>query len=329
MLVARAKAPATSCVLRDLSIVRSRIPLSVRKSVLVAAAVLVAVPLILVVHWTLSPPPTEPPEPPRVPQRLGSLEEVVLFAQDGTPLVYYCGDVSDDVEFYDAPLEVSLHSGTPCLPLTKDALDSYQAAKERRAQEGARARERDAEAEAEAIAERQAREAAAAEQAFRERYVRSAVLAQAPSTATLLAVSSSTAGTLKSRIASALQERGGVVDTNVLTNSVFEEGIYDSLAAGDPRLLQRLHLSGHLGPLLLVLQEYGEFKRANVGNLINTKGYLTATIVSPNGLSETIPTLEETGAGFDQSSAQAATEERLVEALLEHPSIQRLLDTVQ
>ena len=300
-----------------------------RKSVLVAAAVLVAVPLILVVHWTLSPPPTEPPEPPRVPQRLGSLQGVALFAQDGTPLVYYCGDVSGDVEFYDAPLEVSLHRGTPCLPLTKEALDSYRAAEEKRVREGALARERDAEAEAKAIAERQAREAAGAEQAFRERYVRSAVLARAPSTATLLAVSSSTAGTLKSRIASALRERGMLVDTSVLTNSVFEEGIYDSFAAGDPRLMQRLRLAGHRGPLLLVLQEYGEFKRAGVGNLINTKGFLTATIVFSGGGTETLPTLQETGAGFDEAAAQAATEERLVEALLEHPSIQHLLDTVQ
>jgi len=256
-----------------------------------------------------------------------SLEDIpTLFDPlTGAPLARYCGSPEGGIELVGATVEFSPTTGERCKPLTREIVARIRGAKAEDAAEAERRANADAERRARAERERAVEEEARRERAFRERFVNVGALSQvnASQDPTFL-VFSDPAGSLTSRVAAALRERGITVAPKVLRPSVFEPDVVDRFLGGDQRLFSRLGLtSGHL---LLGREEYSAPNQTSVRGVVNVQGHLTVSVVPlSGGVPTTLPTLHEVGAGIDESRAREAAEKRLVEALLAQPDIGPLL----
>jgi hypothetical protein len=290
------------------------------------------VPVMLAAHFKTFPDATKP----KVIATYASLDEVpggLFDPETNEPLVRYCGDPEGEVEFVGKDVEYSPTTGERCWPLTAVILRLVRGAEARRLGEGEalrRARETDEAqraAEEARLAERRRQEAEReealrAESVFRDRYVNSSALGQLRSGHVALAVSDSG---LERTLAQALRGRGVSVSTNVFTDEIFGGGVFSSLAAGDRSLLSRLGLGNGHATLLLGEIEKGPATRTGVGNAVNVRGHLAIHMVPlSGGAPVSLPTVSETGAGFNEEQARSKLYERLTEALLEEPVIGRL-----
>lgn len=287
--------------------------------------VIAGIPLLVGTHFRFFPDATEP----KVITAFASLDGIpILFDPiSQEPQARYCGDVKGAIELVGKDVEFSPTTGEPCWPLTPAVVKALRDAEARRLEAEAE-HQRIAEAEAARLhTERQeqaAREAAQrAEAKFRDRYVNSSALGQLHSGHITITVSNPR---LERAIASSLRNRGLSASTNIVTDQVFEGDILHRLAGGDSSLLARLQLSGRDGRLLLGEFKRGTLRETGVGNTVSIRGSLSVSLVSLSGSAvSTLPTLRESGAGFDEDQALNALEERLVVALINRPEVAALL----
>lgn len=290
------------------------------------------VPVMLGAHFKVFPDATEP----EVIATYASLDEVpggFFDPKTRDPLVRYCGDPEGEVEFVGRDVEYSPTTGERCYPLTAVILRMVRGAEVRRLSEEEvlrRGREAD---EAQRAAEEarlvemrrqetERQEALRTERVFRDRYVNSSAVSQLRSGHIALAISDSG---LERILAQALRERGVSVSTNVFTDEIFDGGVISLLTAGDRSLLRRLGLGNGHATLLLGEVERGAVTRTGVGNSVNVRGHLAIHMVPlSGGTPVSLPTMSETGAGFNEEQARSKLYERLTEALLEEPAIGRL-----
>lgn len=292
----------------------------------------VGIPVMVAAHFKFFPDAAKP----KVIATYASLDEVpggLFDPETNEPLVRYCGDPEGEVEFVGKDVEYSPTTGEPCYPLTSVILRMVRGAEARRleeaealrrAQESEEARKAEEEAR---LAERRQQEAEQqkalrAERAFRDRYVNSSALGQLQAGHVALAVSDSG---FERALAQALRNQGVSVSTNVFTDEIFDGSVFSSLAAADHSLLSRLGIGDSRATLLLGEIEQGPLKRTGIGNSVNVRGHLAIHVVPlSGGTPVSLPTVSETGAGYNEEQARSKLYERLAEALLEEPEIGRL-----
>lgn len=286
--------------------------------------IVAGIPLMVGAHFKFFPDATKP----KVIATYASLDDVPELFHPVTqePQVRYCGDPEAEIEFVGKDVEFSPTTGERCWPLTpavvrmlreteSERLEAAEAARQAREVEETRR-----EAERERQAERE--EAARAERAFREQYVNSSALGQLQSGHVTVAVSNNG---LERTVAQALRERGVAVSTNVFTDQVFDGTVLSQLAAGNRATLNRLRLGSGRATLLLGELDLESATRTGVGNTMNVRGHLTVHLVPlSGGPPQSLPTLSEAGAGFNETQAREALYQRLVEALLEQRAIAQL-----